>query len=138
MILTNIFVLIFSTKSDVIFISELYLGGFLSRKIIEICISSLLYRFLSSYKHDKATNRDTNKASEDHLEALIVLLERVGRSIEEREKKSEARHSADLKNETEIKPENILYVQCELAISTKENKVRLPQEGFKIVDVVAS
>lgn len=110
--------------------------GFLSRRVIAICIASLLSRFLSNYTYDKETREGGNKTSENHLEALIVLLDHVGQHIEEREKRTEEKL---LPGQDGMKSgiESVLYKQCELAIATKQSNLRL-QENFKIIDVIVT
>ena len=66
-----------------IFIGELFSKNFLASQVIRICISTLFSRFLANRDQ---TSKEADIRGEDHLEALIALLENVGKTIEEREK----------------------------------------------------
>lgn len=56
--------------------------NFLTSQVIRICMSTLLSRFFKEYR----SNEDTEGRAEDHLEALIALLENTGKIIEDKER----------------------------------------------------
>ena len=137
-------------RTDVVFISELFLRNFISRKVILICISSLLSKFFSEYFSEKSptTTSSEEKTPENHLEALIVLLTHSGKAVEDRQRLEEMAasgntsprkiglNSVTLNSDKIPGTESALYKDIQATIKAKQKDVRLPIDNFRIVDVI--
>ena len=100
----------------------------MTSQIIRVCITSLFSRFLQSFSPDCA-NKETAVQAEDHIEALIALLENTGKLIEEKERG----------NPTELEGAAGSLVQaCKLLLENPKPASKIALTKFSLNDVFLS
>jgi regulatory protein YycI of two-component signal transduction system YycFG len=72
---------------NVNFIGELLLEKVISKRVIEICNSSMMSSFITEYQMWHVDSDKESKRFEDHLEGIITLNQKVGKCMDEPDKK---------------------------------------------------